>query len=1778
METFTKKTGSQYALSVSLVVLLLFVAAFFQHAIAGNRFNDKKEDYLLPVHVTATSATIAADYPTLADAFAAINNGIHAGVINILIDGNTTEGTTAALNESGNGSASYSAVTINPSGNIVISGDIADAVILLNGADNITIDGINTSGNSLTIQNINTGNTAGTSTIKFIGDATFNNISNCSILGSATVNIASGDDGANIWFASGVTTGNDNNTISNCNIAASVGGLPVRLIESKGATTSATVNNSGNTISNCNLSDCFSGTAISRMIDINAGSTDITITGNNFFQTDVRTQTTGAECRIISISNTATGNNFVVNANTIGYSNASASGIFTMNGTAGTRLVPIYINVASGAASAISNNNITAISLSGSLSGTLAAAPFCGIQVALGLVNITGNIIGASTGNNAVSINSSGASATDVCGIYTAASAASVISANTLGSIVAGTSANATFNLYGIRANINIAAAVTISNNTIGSKTTAASFNNNSSLSTSARVIAIQNDASSIFTINGNTIANISSDAQNASGNSPAVVGIRQAASSSVTAFTGSISNDTIYAIGATDPLAGVVVAAMHLTGSTAAATAVTVSNNSIHTLTDPSTNSFAELRGIYVVGGKATYQDNMIGLGYDASGASLSNNLTINGVYETGGTNNFYFNTIYIGGTGVNGANKCYALRSLTTGVTRNYKNNIFQNSRSGSGKYYAIQLSGTGTNPSGLSSANNKFFADGTGGILGIYAGSDKTSLTAWQSATGQDALSVYANPGLKTPAGSASSIDLHVDIYAASSENDAVAIPGITTDFDGDLRNASTPDIGADEYSLSACTGANGGVIAASVAGLCNSGSANLSASGFSNGTSSAYTWEYSSDNFTSDFHNLAPSSLYYASASSGTINTTTYYRLKVACAASLTTAYSNIVAVNVSTVNASINASAANICAGSNITLTENGGTAISWSWNNGAIDQAINVSPAATTIYSVTTTNAAGCSASSSVTIVVNPLPASVSASASASSICAGNAVNLFGNGNSANAIILSENFNGVNNTWTKINNSVGGDFANAAWALRPDGYNYAGTNATFHSNDNSQFYLSNSDEQGAGVSTETILVSPSFSLTGYTDVNLSYYHHFSWFSSADFARVEISNDNGATWTALRTWTSDQGTESSFVNDAISLNAYMNQLVKIRFRYNSDFGDYWAIDNVSVTGTPSANMFAWSSSPAGFASTLQNPTNVIPVITTTYNLSVTSAAGCTVTASTAVTVNANITYYQDHDGDGYGNPNTTLVSCTGAPSGYVADNTDCNDNASTVHPGAVEICGNGIDDNCNGQIDEGCTVYTFYRDQDEDTYGNAADFVTNSTGIAPVGYVSNSADCNDNASTVNPGAVEICGNGIDDNCNGQIDEGCTVYTFYRDQDGDTYGNAANSVTNSTGIAPVGYVSNNTDCNDNNINVNPGAVEICGNGIDDNCNGQIDETTLQASSLAGTITCVGGTTTVTVSATGGSGTYTGTGLFNVSAGTYNFTVKDTRNCSSVTSGNVTAGTGTAPARPAAITGTTFNLCGGGNFTYTVKEVATATSYTWTVPSGFSVVQNNGRSALISVPASFNTAQISVRSNNTCGSSAVRNGTLYAVAPNPSSSIKGSATVTAGQANVTYSLPAAAGITYTWSVPTGASITSGQGTNRIRVKFGSTSGNITVVVSNACGVAPTGTLAVKVNAAAFTYKPLKAEVDSVPYLKAYPNPAQSISNISFNSLKADVKYDLVITDLKGQPVFKTSGMSVIGENNLQVNVSAYANAMYIVKVITDTDVRTVKLYKEK
>ena len=189
------------------------------------------------------------------------------------------------------------------------------------------------------------------------------------------------------------------------------------------------------------------------------------------------------------------------------------------------------------------------------------------------------------------------------------------------------------------------------------------------------------------------------------------------------------------------------------------------------------------------------------------------------------------------------------------------------------------------------------------------------------------------------------------------------------------------------------------------------------------------------------------------------------------------------------------------------------------------------------------------------------------------------------------------------------------------------------------------------------------------------------------------------------------------------------------------------------------------------------------------------------------------------------WYQDADGDTYGNPN---IYQTFAAAGYVADGTDCDDGNAAINPGAAEVCGDGIDNNCAGGVDDGCL--TWYQDVDGDNYGD--DSVTSPTWLA--GYVSDDTDCDDANDLVHPGATELCEDGIDNDCDGDTDEGCR--TWYPDLDGDLYGSAASSVV--AIVKPADHVADNTDCNDGDAAINPGATEAC-DGVDNNCNGVVDE---------------------------------------------------------------------------------------------------------------------------------------------------------------------------------------------------------------------------------------------------------------------------------------------------------------------------------------------------
>ncbi|MFZ4414957.1 MAG: hypothetical protein ACOYOV_17855, partial [Bacteroidales bacterium] len=365
--------------SIYIFIILLFISAIQLNA-----------------QVTVSGALVGnGTYPTLTGAtgaFLAINAGVQTAS-NIVIT--ITSDLTTEIGTNGLNAGVWNSVTIKPSGVRAISGTVAGAALInLNGADRVTINGLNTGGNSLTISNISTAATAGTSTIRFIADACSNKIINCTLLGSTTA-LTTALSGT-ILFSTGTTSGNDNDTISNNNIGEAGINLPSMAITSSG--TSTAVDNDSIVISANNIYNWYSTTG-ANAINILANSSAWTIKDNKFYQTVSRTGLLTANyLKCINIV-TASGNGYNINFNTIGYTSSTATGMFTNSGGCFTG---IDATVAASPVSNIQGNTINNINwTTASAANTPGAAVFNGILVKAGGVNVgntTANTIGASNG------------------------------------------------------------------------------------------------------------------------------------------------------------------------------------------------------------------------------------------------------------------------------------------------------------------------------------------------------------------------------------------------------------------------------------------------------------------------------------------------------------------------------------------------------------------------------------------------------------------------------------------------------------------------------------------------------------------------------------------------------------------------------------------------------------------------------------------------------------------------------------------------------------------------------------------------------------------------------------------------------------------------------------------------------------------------------------------------------------------------------------------------------------------------------------------------------------------------------------------------------------------------------------------------------------------------------------------------------------------------------------------------------------------------------------
>ncbi len=747
-------------------------------------------------------------YTTLKAACDAINAGTHTGVITINVTANTTEAAivgapSVGLIASGSGAASYTAINMQPVGGAwTISGaaTAGQPLLELNGADNLTIDGLNSGGNALTIENTTVSSTSGTSTIRFIGGATNNTLNRCSLKGAGTMSVAT--NGATVFFSTdGVSgNGNDNNTISNCDIGPSGSNLPSKGILGNGSTTSQTIGNSGIVITNNDIHDFFGAAVTSAGIATNGGCNTWTITDNRFFQGASRTWTTGAlHCPINIGPSTATSGaqGFTITGNIIGYASNIQTGTYSLTGSTGKFIGIQYTGITLGAVSNINSNTIASVSMTGVTSnGTSTNSPFIGIFINSGLTNTNSNILGSQSTTGSLTFSTTTTSSTDVMAIYNFSSDVWTANSNNIGGIsVTNAGASGTFVIYGIRANTGTTVFFAATSNNVGG--TIANSIQLTATGVSSQVIGIHTvNAPAIWT--SNMVRNLTTNIGTGTTTGASVIGMNITTSTP----NHTLSQNTIFNLTNTNTTAASIVTGIQFTGSSANL----VESNLIYGLVVASNSTSSEVNGIRVGGGTTTYRNNMIAIGAGITNAIGTGSTTggINGINEPSGTDNFFHNSIYIGDAPTAGVGPSYAFNSSVTTNTRSFRDNIFFNARSNAGatgKNYAVRVGGTAPNPSGLTINNNLYYLTGSGAVFGYFNSLDVANLGAWKSVVGQDLSSFEAlNPQFIAPA--SSTPDLHINPSVITVIEGNGADVGVTNDYDGQIRSGLTPvDIGAD-----------------------------------------------------------------------------------------------------------------------------------------------------------------------------------------------------------------------------------------------------------------------------------------------------------------------------------------------------------------------------------------------------------------------------------------------------------------------------------------------------------------------------------------------------------------------------------------------------------------------------------------------------------------------------------------------------------------------------------------------------------------------------------------------------------------------------------------------------------------------------------------------------------------------------------------------------------------------------------------------------------------
>ena len=777
------------------------------------------------------------NYASITAATLAINtNGVSAPVILELQSGylsSVEPGYPGTLTMPTHSSISaINMVTIRPAvSGLIITTDYNNPAINFNNAKYITIDGrVGGIGSTrdLVIQNLNTGSTA--NAIQFINDAANNTVKYCYIKGSNT----SVSNGVVAFLGTTILIGNQGITIQNCDIFDAAFGTPRNCIYSNGQ--AAGKENSGIRILNNNIYNFFyndpSASTDMSGISLNGNNSGWTIAACSFYQTASRLSTSGFQQSMNGIyCSSSTTTNLNIKNNFIGGQAGSCSGSPLMYsgsvGFAGIRITSSSNGVSSVQGNVIQNISITTMNSSTANSGIslVSGSFYCGdtIPNLIGSLSATGSIsfnissagaafsgILAGTGSTAniviknnqiggISVIGTGTGNAYLRGISVlSATAGSIISGNTIGSSLAPLSNSTNNTLFGIYSSS------TAQNQEINSNNI--NYLNTLGTSTANQLIGINatGGAGSNFTINANIVHDLNSASTGAgTSNAAAVIGILNTAS---TAAGQIISDNIIHSLSNFAPTQPINMSGIYYSGPLNGYNGI--SGNFIHSLSISSTSQTAAQFGINISqansSGSLHVYNNMVRLGIDVSGSSITQSQSIIGIRKSNGLASFIHNSVYIGGSGVSSGTATTAAFQMTGGTSSDsLVNNIVSNARSNAasgGAHWACIWS----TPTSAICNYNIYYTNGSTNVASIDGG---VSSSGWPFG-GQDANSVIQNPNYIFPEGNASTVDLHLT-GPSPAEGVGLLVSYITKDFDNVLRSGNTPvDIGADAGNFATC----------------------------------------------------------------------------------------------------------------------------------------------------------------------------------------------------------------------------------------------------------------------------------------------------------------------------------------------------------------------------------------------------------------------------------------------------------------------------------------------------------------------------------------------------------------------------------------------------------------------------------------------------------------------------------------------------------------------------------------------------------------------------------------------------------------------------------------------------------------------------------------------------------------------------------------------------------------------------------------------------------